>query len=242
MDSQTSSDRKNSRRHFGLALLVCLLGLAALPSTGCQSAIFTIVYLINGTDVAPKHDIFNKKKGPLKAAIVCRSMANNPMEVQNAPAKIAQMVSMHIGNNAKNKKLEMIDQVKVEAWLDNCNNEYDSFREIGLDKSIEADIIIGIDLLGFQLRDPSSPYLMQGRAHVQVQAIEVASGKILANEILTIIDPPGAPISAGPGSETMFRPQFINVVATQVAILFHPHDPNRTRRIDADNLEMLRYD
>lgn len=77
---------------------------------------------------------------------------------------------------------------------------------------------------------------------MQVQAIEVASGKILANEVLTIVDPPSAPISAGPGSDTMFRPQFINVVATQVALLFHPHDPNRTQRIDADNLEMLRYE
>ena len=177
----------------------------------------------------------------MKAAVVCRSMGGNPMEIQNAPAKISQLVSMHLATKAKNKKLEMIEQTKVEEWIDNCNNEYESFREIGLDESIAADIIIGIDLLDFQIRDPNSPYLLQGRASVQVWAIDVATGNTLANETLMIQDPPNVPINAGPGSETVFRPQFYNVMAAQIAQLFHPHDPNKSRRIDADNLEMLQY-
>jgi hypothetical protein len=37
-----------------------------------------------------------------------------------------------------------------------------------------------------------------------------------------------------------FRPQFISVVAQQIAVLFHHHNPHKTQRMDVDNLEMHR--
>jgi hypothetical protein len=55
-----------------------------------------------------------------------------------------------------------------------------------------------------------------------------------------IVDPPNMPLSGGPNLEAKFRPQFIQVVAEQIAALFHPHDPQKLHRIDADNLEMHR--
>jgi hypothetical protein len=208
-------------------------------SGGCQQALLTALVLVNGTDVKPKYDVL--LKGDKRVVVVCRSMASNPYEVQNAPREIARCVSNILDQNVRNKKLKVVEPVKVEMWLDNCNNDFDNFLEIGQDKSINADIVIGIEILGFQIRDPHSPYMVQGQCQVGVKAIDCSNGEVIASESLTIVDPPNMPISGGPGMEATFRPRFIQVVAEQIAILFHHYDPNKSRRIDADNLDMHRY-
>ncbi|MDR0869283.1 MAG: hypothetical protein LBN39_00675 [Planctomycetaceae bacterium] len=222
--------------------LFCLSLLAALLTTfaGCQSGLFTALYLIKGTDVKPKYDIL--RKGEKRVAVVCRSLASNSYEVQNAPRLIAAQVSNLLYKNVQNKKLKVVEPAKIEAWLDDCNNDFDNFVEVGRDKSIEADIVIGIEIYGFQIRDPHSPYMVQGNCQLNVKAFDCKTGEVLASENLTVIDPPNMPISGGPGLETAFRPQFIQVVSQQIAILFHDHDPNKSRRMDADNLEMHRIE
>lgn len=220
--------------------LVGILSLLVFCVPGCQSALFTAVYLIKGTDVKPKHEILCK--GEMRVAVAARSLASNQYEIQNAPRQISRQVAHLINVNVQNKKLRVVDPSKIDAWLDDCNNDFDSFVEIGRAKKIDADIIIGIEIMGFQIRDPHSPYLVQGRCQAQVQAIDCKTGEVVANETLTIVDPPNMPIpSAGPGMEAAFRPQFIQVVAEQIAVLFHHHDPHKARRIDSDNLEMHRF-
>ncbi|MDR2116611.1 MAG: hypothetical protein LBP87_09565 [Planctomycetaceae bacterium] len=218
-------------------LLVLLLFLTLVVS-GCQQALLTALVLVNGTDVKPKYDIL--LKGEKRVAVVCRSMASNPYDVQNAPREISRQTSKLIDLNVRNKKLKVVEPAKVEAWLDNCNNDFDNFLEIGRDKTIDADIVIGIEIRGFQTRDPHSPYLVQGKSQVNVKAIDCSNGEVLASEDLLIIDPPNLPISGGPGMEAAFRPRFIQVIAEQIAILFHHHDPHKSKRIDADNLDMHR--
>jgi hypothetical protein len=222
------------RRHsfWGLGLFFLLI----LTLSGCQQAILTAYVLVNGTDVKPKHDILIKS-GNKRVAVVCRSMTSNQYEVQNAPRDIARQVSSLLDKNVRNKKLRVVEPVKVETWLDNCNNDFDNFLEVGRDKTIDADIVIGVEVLGFRLHDPHSPYMVQGQCMVSVKAIDCKNGEVLATENLTIIDPPNLPISGGPGMEAAFRPRFIQLVAEQIAILFHHYDPHKSRRIDADTLD-----
>jgi len=223
-----------------------LLLLFALTFAGCQGVAFTTAYLLKGTDVKPKYDILLKEEK--RVAIVPRSVYSNAYELQNVPQEIARNVNNllddnirhHARMNYRNKKLTVVEQSKVEAWLDSYNNDFDSFAEVGKDKSINADIVIGFDVIGFQIRDPQNAYLVQGKCQVQVKAIDCATGKILASETLTIVDPPSMPISGGPHVEALFRPQFVQVVAQKIAALFHYHDPNKLMRMDADNIEMHR--
>jgi hypothetical protein len=160
--------------------------------------------------------------------------------LQNAPQEIARHVNVLLDEKVRNKKLKVVEQSKVEAWLDNCNNDFDSFAEVGKDKSINADIVIGFDIIGFQIRDPHDPYLVQGKCDVQIKAVDCATGKVLATETLSIVDPPSMPIPGGPNVEPQFRRQFIQAVAQYIAALFHHHDPHKIRRIDADSLDMHR--
>jgi len=220
-------------RHTTYLFLLLILTL-----TGCQSVLLTALVLFKGTDVEPKYDIL--LTGEKRVAVVPRSVYFNSFEVQNAPQEIARQVNSLLDNNVKNKKLKVVEQSKVEAWLDNCNNDFDTFAAVGQDKSIKADIVIGFDIISFQIRDPQNPYLVQGKCQVEVKAVDCETGKVLASETLSIIDPPSTPISGGPQVEAQFRPQFIQVIAQQIAALFHHHDQHKINRIDADNLEMHR--
>ncbi len=219
-------------RFFGcFTLLTCVL-----LASGCQQALLTALVLVKGTDVKPKHEIL--LKGEKRVAVACRSLASNQYDIQNAPREIATLVSLLLDENVTNKKLAVVEPTKVEAWLDECNNDFDSFLDIGRDPKIDADIIIGIEIYGFQIRDPKSPYQVWGKCKANVKAIDCKDGKILASEDITIQDPPNMPVTGGPGLETAFRPQFIRVVSEQIALLFHPHDPHKSKRMDAHNLEM----
>ena len=216
--------------------------LLALTFAGCTSVITTGALLFKGTDQAPKHDIL--LKGEKRVAVVPRAIYSNAYELQNAPQGIARQVNNlldknireNVRPNQRNKKLHLVEQSKVEAWLDNCDNDFDSFTEVGRDKSIKADIVIGFDITGFQIRDPQNPYLMQGKSQVQVQAIDCATGNIVASEPLMIVYPPNGPfpIPGGTGAESQFRQQFIQVVAERIAALFHYYDPNKIQRMDND--------
>jgi ABC-type uncharacterized transport system auxiliary subunit len=219
--------------------LLVLLTFLTLVLSGCQQALLTALVLVNGTDVKPKYDVL--LKGEKRVVVVCRSMASNPYDVQNAPREISRQVSKLIDLHVRNKKLKVVEPVKVETWLDNCNNDFDNFLEIGRDKTINADFVIGIEIRGFQMRDPHSPYLVQGKCQVNVKVVDCSNGEVIASEDLMIVDPPNLPLSGGPGLEAEFRPRFIQVVAEQVAILFHHHDPHKSRRIDADNIDMHRH-
>ncbi|MDR2440695.1 MAG: hypothetical protein LBE12_15140 [Planctomycetaceae bacterium] len=221
-------------RKFSLLGLLIFLTLSIF---GCQQALLTALVLVNGTDVKPKYDIL--LKGEKRVAVVCRSIVSNPYDVQNAPREISRQICKLIDLNVRNKKLKIIEPVKIETWLDNCNNDFDNFLEIGRDKTINADIVIGIEIRGFQLRDSHSPYMVQGKCQAHVKAIDCSNGEVLVSEEMMIIDPPNSAMSGGPGLEAAFRPRFIQVVAEQIAILFHHHDPHKTR-IDADNLDMHR--
>ena len=221
-----------------------LLLLLVLTFAGCQAVAFTGAYLLKGTDVKPKYDILLKEEK--RVAVVPRAAYSNSYELQNVPQEIARYVNIlldeNIRNNSRmnqrNKKLTIVEQSKVEAWLDNCNNDFDTFTEVGKDKSINADIVIGFDVVGFQIRDPQNAYLVQGKCQVQVKAIECATGKVLASGMLMIVDPPSMPISGGPHVEAQFRPRFVQVVAQRIAALFHYHDPQKLQRMDADSIGM----
>ena len=219
-------------KNFCLLFLLLTLTLA-----GCQSALFTILAVTKGLDEPPKYDIL--LKGEKRVAVVPRSVYSNAYELRNAPREIARQVNSILDEKVQNKKLRVVDQAKVETWLDNCDNDFASFAEVGRDKSVQADIVIGFDIVGFRIRDPKNAHLIQGRCQVQVQAIDCATGKVLATESLQITDPPNE-FPGNPTVETRFRPQFVRVVAEQIAALFHPHQPNRLQRMDADSLDMHR--
>ena len=229
------SDEAMKHRVFRVLLPIC----AILPILcGCQGPLLTLLVLFKGTDVEPPYTFL--LKGDKKVAVVCRSMAANQHETMNVPRDLARRVGDTIHTKTKNRKLKVVESTKIDAWLDNCDNVFSDFLEVGRDKTIAADYVIGIELVGYQLRDAHSPHLLQGKARLQVRAFDCETGEVVANKTLDIVYPPNVPMTAGPGVDQEFRAQFIRIVSEQVAILFVHHDPHKSKPIDADTLELHR--
>ena len=217
--------------------IIPLLLLLTLTLTGCQ-IMYSALVLIRGTDEAPRYDIL--LKGEKRVVVVPRSVFSNSFELQSAPREIARQVNSLLDANVRNKKLRVVEQSKVETWLDNVGNDFETFIEVGRDKSIQADIVIGFDIVEFRIRDPLNSSLLQGRCVVEVRAIDCATREILARETLTITEPPNMPLPGNPRLEPQFRAQFLEVVAQQIAALFHHHDKHKLQRMDGDSLELHR--
>ena len=224
-----------------------LLLLFVLTLTGCHNVLMTGAMIFRGREQQPKYDIL--LKGEKTVAVVPRAVSSNAFELQNAPQEIARQVHYLLEENIlntvrpnhRNKKLTLVEQAKVEKWLDNCNNNFDSFAEVGRDRSIKADIVVGFTIVGFQIRDPRDPYMVQGKCHVEVEAVDAATGKVLASETLIIVYPPSSPMhAANPALEPRLRREFVGVIAQHIAALFHWHIPHELQGIDADSINLHR--
>ncbi|MDR1054222.1 MAG: hypothetical protein LBL39_08600 [Planctomycetaceae bacterium] len=208
--------------------------------SGCQNVLFTALVLVKGTDVPPECEILTKAKKETRVAVVCYSVAASQYEVQNAPRIIGKQVSKLIEDNCANRSIRMVDPVKVDSWLDNCGNEVDDVLNIGKDPTINADIVIGIEIIDFQTRDQKSHFQIQGKCMMRILAKDCKTGEILYSQSLNVVDPPDVPIQGGgAGTEAAFRPKFIKTVSEQVAYKFHPHDQHKARRIQADSMDMF---
>jgi len=217
--------------------LIPLLLLFTLSLTGCQ-IMYSALVLIRGTDEKPKYEIL--LKGEKRVVVVPRAAFSNSFELQNAPREIARQVNTLLDTNVRNKKLRVVEQAKVETWLDHVGNDFESFLEVGRDKSIQADIVIGFDIVEFRIRDPMNSSLLQGRCVVEVRAIDCETGEILARETLSITEPPNMPLPGNPRLEPQFRAQFLAVISQRIAALFHHYDKQKLQRMDGDSLELHR--
>ncbi|MDR1923929.1 MAG: hypothetical protein LBQ66_06110 [Planctomycetaceae bacterium] len=208
--------------------------------SGCQNVLFTALVLVRGTDVQPECELFTRAKSETRVAVVCYSIAPSQYEVQNAPRVIGQQVGKLIDNHCANKLIRVVDSVKVDAWLDNCSNDFDDILQVGRDSNIEADMVLGIEIIDFQTRDKKSHFQIQGRCTAKLTVKDCKTGEVLYSQMINVIDPPDVPIQGGSaGTEAAFRPKFIKTVSEQIGYKFHPHDQHKARRIQADSLDMF---
>ena len=210
---------KADRRKFLKAALAAMAATAGAGTISCRTAMCYTMGSVGSGDVKPPFTFL--LKGNKKVAIVCRH--ENQSAPQELSRDIARQVSEIIDNRTKNKKLKVVEPSQIEAWLD--SNVFNELLEVG--RAVTADFVIGIELIGFQLRDSHSPHLLQGKARLQVRACDCKTGEMVADKPLDIVYPPTVPITAtGPDVEQPFRVQFIQIISEQIANLFvHHYDP-----------------
>jgi len=214
-------------------LLLIAVAFVLVSCASCQSGLFTLAYLIKGQNVDPEYKIL--LKGNKRVVVVCRSLAANQFQGETVPRDLTRKVSQNLRENLKkkNKKLEVVDYRKVEKWLDDSSQVFEEFTEIGA--ALKADIVIGIELQSFQVQE--NPSTMQGKARLTVKTYDMETGDLIAQKMMTIVDPPHVPISISDRSSLpQFQLHFVDLISRQVAALYHPHDPKKIYRIDSDSL------
>jgi hypothetical protein len=215
-------DRPFLRR--GMALMAALM-IAALPAIGCQSALFTAMYLFKGMDVDPD---FKELKGK-KVAVVCRPMASLTYSNANVGRELAQQITLLLQEQVP--KIKTVDQKKIAKWTD--ENTWEEYTEVG--KAMKADMVVAVDLESFGIYQGQTLY--QGKANATIRVFDCTKtgrGKVVFHKsIPQAVYPPNAPIPASDRTEPEFRREFVLVLANQIARHFYSHDPHADLGQDA---------
>ena len=194
---------------------VWLVALVLLGG-GCTQALFTAAYLIRGTDEPAEFDGLKGKR----VVVVCRAPATMNPDHALATHALGRRVSQLLQRGVS--KIQVIPYEEVVRWTD--ENSWDDFTEVG--QALDAEMVVGIDLLDFGLYRSSTVY--QGRADVSVSVYDLTRGGELVFEKapIRILYPPntGIPTTV---PRAQFRRVVVNVIAEDVGKLFYPHDRTR---------------
>jgi hypothetical protein len=148
-----------------------------------------------------------------KVVVVCRSLARLPYHDAGTPREVALAVGRLLARY--DPRIKVVDQQKVSAWTD--EHAWGQFPEVG--RALGAEVVLGIDLTGFELVAGTSLY--RGRAALEVKVFDLSKAEgqevVFARSLPQVAYPAGAAIPFSDSSEPEFRHRFVLVLADQVA-------------------------
>jgi hypothetical protein len=222
--------RPLARTRRAVALAVAAVGLLALA--GCDPR--TLIYFLQPfepTVPAPGPSLKGKK-----VVVLTHAASGTQGDVHSLDRDLGRKVSAIL--REKVKKVEVVDADKVWAWVEGHPNWTDPAEAA---KAFEADVVVFLEVEGFQVQNPSSPGLLEGTAKIHIQVFELSHPKNskgkpqtdLPKESNNIYDayqdsvfPKRGPMPMDSGlSVGAFKTRFLQVVATQVSWHLVEHSP-----------------
>jgi hypothetical protein len=211
-----------SRFRHVRAYLAATLLLTLVVSAGCQATLATAMWLIKGPNVPAEFNQMENKK----VAVVCRSLDFSNFRYPNVPKELSRRVSVLLGANVS--KIKIIDQRKVDEWMD--NNMWEDYVEVG--RALDADVVLGLDLEQFSIYE--SQTLFRGKANVTMKLYDCKSGNLLVDRAMPqAVYPPNAAKTTSDLQDSAFLREFLANLADQIGRHFYPHDPRAYFAADA---------
>ncbi len=193
-----------------IAIGACLL-LPVLCS-GC-STLGTLTYLFMPNDVQAE---FNGLRGK-HIAVVCKPIVELEFSDAGSSRELASKVGSLLDQNVR--KLKMIDQQEVARWID--ENAWVDYTTLG--KSLDADLVVAIDLEEFRMHEGSTLYRGHATAHVRVY--DIAKKKVVFEKRVDDFKfPADSAVPTSDQSEAQFRGLFIQVLAQRISRSFHAYE------------------
>ncbi len=195
--------------------IIHLITLAAvvLPAASGCSTLFTAAYLFQPADVPAE---FTGLRGK-HVAIACRPIVELEFTDAGSARELASLVGAQIGS--KVRRTGIISQQEVARWVD--ENSWVDYPSLG--KSLDADLVVGVDLEAFRLHEGSTLY--RGRATAHVKVYEVATKKIVFEKRIDDFSfPANTAIPASDQSEAEFRGMFLQMLSQKISRCFHAYE------------------
>jgi hypothetical protein len=193
-------------------LILALLAAIAPFSAGC-STLLTVAYLVQPADVPAE---FKGLRGK-HVAVVCRPIVELQFSDAGSSRQLAGLIGSQLEQKLRNTKV--ISQQEVARWLD--ENSWVDYPTLG--KSLDADMVVGIDLEEFRLHEGST--LFRGRATAHVRVYDVAAKKVVFEKRLDDFSfPANTAIPTTDRSEAEFREMFLQIVAQRISRTFHAYE------------------
>lgn len=180
--------------------------------SGC-STLLTAAYVLMPEDTPAE---FKGLKGK-HVAVVCKPIVELEFTDAGSARELSATVGALLERNVR--KARVIDQQEVARWID--ENSWVDYPTLG--KSLDADIVVGIDLEEFRLHEGSTLY--RGRATAHVRVFEVATKKVLFDKrIDDFAFPANSAIPATDRSEAEFRGMFLQTLSQKISRCFHAYE------------------
>jgi hypothetical protein len=192
--------------------LITLVAVVLPAASGC-STLFTAAYLFQPADVPAE---FTGLRGK-HVAIACRPIVELEFTDAGSARELASLVGAQIGS--KVRRTRIISQQEVARWVD--ENSWVDYPSLG--KSLDADLVVGVDLEAFRLHEGSTLY--RGRATAHVKVYEVATKKIVFEKRIDDFSfPANTAIPASDQSEAEFRGMFLQMLSQKISRCFHAYE------------------
>ena len=200
-----------------IAVLAVLI--AVLPVVGCTNLLFTVAYMIKGTDVDPD---FAELKGK-KVAVVCRPLTTLQYSNPNIGRDLAEQITLLLQQQVP--KIHTIDQRKIAKWTD--EHAWEEFPEVG--KAVKADMVVGIDLESFDIYQGQTLYQGTANATIHVYDCTKHGKQVFHKSIPQVKYPPNSAVAvsdrSGPAD---FTHEFELVLSNNIARYFFATIPMPT--------------
>ena len=201
--------------------LAALATAILLPAACGCSTLLTAAYLLQPADVPAE---FSGLKGK-HVAVVCRPIVELEFSDAGSARELASLVGAQV--ESKVRRARLISQQEVARWID--ENSWVDYPTLG--KSLDADIVMGIDLEEFRLHEGSTLY--RGRATAHVRVYDVATKKVLFDKrIDDFAFPANSAIPASDRTEADFRGMFLQMLSQKISRCFHAYE---SRDVFADD-------
>ena len=218
-------------------ITLALLLMTLLGVSGCANALFTAAYLIKGNEVDPefKKEIKDIPKHS-KMVVICRSPYQTLFGMDDPSKTLSVALTKALSDKLdEKKKFVWVPIDKVDALFDETEYANESFEKMGA--KVGADYVFGVDIDSFNIHH--SPQYLQGKAHVNVRLVEVATGKIVCSKSLPqYVYPPNTPVAVGDMLEERFQTLYTVKLADEIGCCFYPYDPHEKVALDNDVARM----
>jgi hypothetical protein len=201
-----------------------------LASAGCVGLTAQLLYVIKGDPQIPANYTGLEDK---KVAVVCVANNSSNYDPYSASTQLAYNVTSLLSKKVKN--IKVVQPQKVNNWIDSNSWNQIDFREIG--KGVQADMVVGIDLIGFRLHEGSTLY--QGKATARVRVFDMKKqGEIVYKcEIDDFTFPANGGKHITDTNDRQFQARFVLELANHIGRHFYPHAVKEDFAYDATILE-----
>ena len=192
---------------------IFLLGCGLLLSASGCSTILTVAYLFHPEDVPAEYSGLRGKH----VVVVCKPIVELEFTDAGTARELAERIGANIRVNVRGVKI--ISQQEVSRWLD--ENAWVDYPTLG--KSVDADLVVGIDLDHFSLHEGSTLY--RGRTTIHMQVHDIKDDLIVFDKRMDdFIFPADSAIPTADQSEQQFRGLFLRILAGRLSRCFHAYE------------------
>jgi hypothetical protein len=229
-----------------LAIRLCLaagcLAAGLLTLTGCDPR--QMAYFLQPFEPqipAPGPELKGKR-----VVVIAKAVPGALYDQPTLDRELADEIASTL--RSKVKKIDVVNVDKVYAW-DQANPTWSDPAELAA--AFKADMVIDLEVQSYQIQDPSSPGLFEGRSSVHVRVTERAAprddrgreiaGQPLETKVVYENDrettfPVRGPIPASAEvTRSAFQNKFLKLVAMELSWYFVSHAPG-------DNIQDVRFE